>query len=37
MRPRFDERSAEVRIANLPLQRLTQSFAVERDAETFLV
>ena len=37
MRPRPYEGRTEIRIANLQLQRLTQGFAVERDAETFLV
>ena len=37
MRPRSDERRAEVRITNLPFERLTQCVAVQRDAEAFLV
>ena len=37
MRPRPDEGRAEVRITNLPFERLTQRVAVECDAEAFLV
>ena len=37
MRPRFDERSAEVWITNLPFERLTQRVAVQCYAEAFLV
>ena len=37
MRPRLDERGAEIRIADLPFERLTQRVAVQRDAEAFLV
>lgn len=37
MRPRFYERRAEVRITDLPFERLTQRVAVQCDAEAFLV
>ena len=37
MRPRFDECGAEVRITDLPFERLTQRITVQCDAEAFLV
>ena len=37
MRPRLNERRAEIRITDFPFERPTQRVTVQRDAEAFLV